>query len=332
MTRSGLLAELAKRNPHPAAPPVPSAADMLAVVEDMEPPSAARRVATVHSRARGVAVVLTAVAAVAGAVWQASVASNGSLDVAAAAYAATSPGARVLEASYEARTYASGRRAETLVQTVWLDTANSRARELIELSGADSKQAIDRVSQPGWITTWSSTDPRVMLRERSTLRYDTAASWSVGGLQVPGLGGVQLFRALYAAHKLRLAGRRDSGPWRLESEPMKTGGGPVLKLIALVDPHSFLPRTQELVHIGPANQESVLARVRMLTYGTLPSGSVRMFDLAEQHPKAKVRLRHDSSPTFERFSRNRASTDEPSPLVGPTPWGGGAGRLPRSGR
>jgi hypothetical protein len=308
VTRPGLLAELAECNPHRASPPVPTAADMLAVIEDMAPPSAARRVARPRYRAcAALAVTLIAVAAVAGAVWQASVGSNGFVDVTAAAYAATSPGARVLEASYEARTYASGRRVETLVQTVWLDTASSRARELIELSDADRRQTIDRISQPGWITTWSSTDPRVMLRERSTVRYDTAASWSIGGLQVPGLGGVQLFRALYRAHKLRLAGRSASGQWRLESELMKTAGGPALKLIALVDPHSFLPRTQELVEVGPANQQSVLARVRMLAYGTPPPGSVRTFDLAVQHPKAKVRVRHDSSPSFEPLIRHRAS-------------------------
>jgi hypothetical protein len=302
VTRSRLIAELGEQNPRRDLPMVPAAADMLELVRDLAQPNVGSpRIARTSHRRRALIALLVPVAAVA--IWLANLGSNTSLNVIAAAYAATSPGVGALEMTYEARSHIDGH-SQILIQTTWLDSATGRARERVRLSGGHGWETVDRVRVRGWNTTWSSGDPGVLVREHSTVRYDIGTSWSIGGLQVAGIGGVQLFRSLYRAGRLRLAGRDAAGNWTLESTPTGAGGKRV-KLVVSVDPHTFIPRSQELITVA-AEHPAVLARARMLTYDELAASSiVSTFDLSFQHPHAKIVTRRGAYPVFVRLGHRR---------------------------
>ncbi|HWD10606.1 MAG TPA: hypothetical protein VG366_02095, partial [Solirubrobacteraceae bacterium] len=137
--------------------------------------------------------------------------------------------------------------------------------------------------------------------------YDVATSWSMGGLEVSGFGGVRLFRSLYEAGRVRLAGRDASGNWKLESKPTASVDGTRAKLVATVDPHRFLPHTQELIDTEPGRHAAVLARARMLDYQQIVASAAKTwFDAQAQHPHARIVTRSGSFPAFQALHARHA--------------------------
>lgn len=298
MTRLPTINELSALNPRHTSPAPPAVVDMLALVEDLEPAVTS----STPRRLRPRIVIAAAFLALAGIVaWATSAGSPTSVNVLAASYAASVPERGPMLTSYETFTYHAGR-SQTVLQSNWIDPTQRRAREQVSLPGPTGELTTERTREPGWIETWSSSDPGVVLRERSTLPYNTPASWSVGGLQVPDLAGTQLFRSLYQAGHLRLVGKASSGQWKLQSTTTQTvAHGTPVRLVGYVEPRTFILRHQELRAFTPAGHSHVLAASTLLANRSLHpgAGTDRLFELTAAHPRARLITQPGTGPHIE---------------------------------
>ncbi len=297
MTRLPTIDELTALNPRPVPPTPPAAADMLALVEDLDP--AGIQLAPRPPRSR--VIVAAALMVLAGAVvWATSLGSTTPVNVLAATYAASAPQRGAMLITYETFTHRAGR-PETVLQNDWVDPVEHRTREQLRLPVPTGALTIERTREPGWIATWSSNEPGVVLRERSTLPYDTPASWSFGGLQVPDLAGTQLFRSLYHAGHLRLVGKASSGQWKLQATVTQAAHRVRVLLVAYVEPGTFVLRHQELRAVTPEGRSTVLAASTLLADRSLRPGEAtgRLFELTSTHPNARLVIHPGTGPHIE---------------------------------
>lgn len=295
------MARLAAANPVPCLPDVESSERMLRFVEG----DGHRNTIGSHPRRRlrvGRALVL---AFLAGSVGVASLiltdgSTNPGVNVAAAAYAATSPKSGVVEAVFVAHDHRGDESGATLWQREWIDESGQRRRErntVIEpLARGGASYVDETVSTPGRLETWSDRKAGDQIRRVRTA-LDFKVHMAFGGMAMGGIEGIEMFRKLYRKGLMRLAGReRHDGRslWKLESRPVIYDANGVRRvvntgLVVLVDPHTFQPVSERLVeHIG--HLAPTIVECDLVSYRSLPAAEAgaKLFDLAAWHPGASV--------------------------------------------
>ncbi len=307
MNHNRLMAALAATNPVTELPAVPPAAHIHERVAGTPPTTAPARAAghaPKHLNRLAFAGPLCAALAV-GVLILLMGSSQPRLDVLASAYAATSPTAGVLEAVFQSTTRTGGEDT-TFEQHEWVDTQTHQIRELITKSSvAGGTEITDRVSSPGIVESWSNAyEPSVIRRELTTYTPRSTA-WGFGGLQLEGLGGTDLFRALYRAGKIQVVGRIDlhgEQLWKLQSSTTTIAGRPHTRLVVLLDPHTFLPSSQILLNVSNPRRLEVLTTSRLSTYRHLRtavnSNSNTLFNLSAQHSGTTLHTRAGRFPVF----------------------------------
>jgi len=312
------LARLSAANPVSAPPAVESAERLRRLIDDERPsevasgqPDRRRRVAP-----RVLSVSLLAVGVAAVVALLATGSSGPGVNIAAGAYAATSPGSGIVEAEFVVRSYHEGRLVATLRQREWVDAATDQRRELVRIDGAPAGRRTsgaprgvrpvhavqDRVEAPGLIENWTSGSEAHMIHRMRT-SGDLQISGAIEGIRLDGVEGIKLYRRLYREGAMRLVGRERVGGrllWKLESHlPPALAREIHTRLIVLVDPKTFLP-VREIEHpvaeVGSSEHGPRrwlrLGRVEsdLVVYRHIPAGkaATELFDLAAQHPGARV--------------------------------------------
>ena len=258
-------------------------------------------------------------------------ASSPGLNIAAAAYAATSSGSGVLEARFVDRTFLAHGRVVTSHHREWIDATTGMRRErrtLSALIGRHPSEIYELASSPGWIEIWDSAagEQNVVRRVRYSaeqkvvrrVRYSAAGERGGaprpdgprgGTTQTP--TGVATYRRLYRERSIKLVGReRRDGRllWKLEGDvgfalySFHAKLVPIMAVVVLVDPRTYLPVVQRTVSLLPGHRRQVQAESELLGYRRLPGGaaSEALLKLSTQHPRARV----VSSPTTPGSQRS----------------------------
>jgi hypothetical protein len=259
--------------------------------------------------------------------------SDRDLNVAAEAYAATSPQPGIVEAVFLARSFREGKLA-TLRQQEWLDATTGQRRELNTLDEPNGRRPFHQVTDWAFsrrlVEEWSLSPQRSLLRLKHlpasarlrevVLIQHTLANLKVHlafrGIGMDGLEGIEMFRSLYRTGQMKLVGRARHGArelWRLESrvivKHVRSGepstGESHTRLVLLVDPKTFLPVTEMQIDEGERGHPRVLVESNLLRYRQLAAGGpgLEIFDLVAQHPGARV---IDVPPRFPKFIRMKA--------------------------
>jgi hypothetical protein len=235
-------------------------------------------------------------------------ASSPGLNIAAAAYAATSSGSGVLEARFVDRMFLPHGRVSTSHHREWIDASTGMRRERRTLPGLVIGRHLGRgphtvyelASSPDWIEAWGSapSERNVIHRVRSP-----AGRVPVGVPQPTPSGGapagIATYRRLYRDGTIRLVGRehRDGRLlWKLEGDvafsfrSFHAKPVPILAVVVLVDPRTYLPVVQRTVDLLPGHRRQVQGESELLGYRRLPSGaaSKALLKLSAQHPHVHV--------------------------------------------
>jgi hypothetical protein len=265
-------------------------------------------------RRRALIVVPVCVAASVVGVVLSSGSSGPGVNVAAAAYAATSPHAGIVEAVFLARVFRGSQAGGTLRQREWSEAKTGRRRMQDSTTGpyGDTREThvLEMVFAPGLWETWSA-GPEANVITRLRGHQDLKIDMQFDGIALDGLEGIKLFRQLYRLGGMTLVGReRHIGRllWKLESRTIghSYADGRMLaikathtKLIVLVDPKTFLPVSERQVDVAlpgrPTIVESNLVSYRNIE-GSEPAS--KLFDLAAQHPGARVHTSRIGRPRF----------------------------------
>lgn len=318
-----IIARLAAANPVPNPPPVEPAERLRRLIEAEGPPmSAHARRRRLHGNAvRALAVATVALAASFTGLVLSDGSSSPGLNIAAAAYAATSPGSGVLEARFADYTFAAqGGVVRTSHHREWIDASTGMRRERRTLPGVVIGRRPGRLphsvyelaSSPDWIETWSSTPS-----ERNVIdRVRSHAGPTPGGVPQPAPSkgapsGIATYRRLYRDGTIRLVGReRRDGRllWKLEGDvgfgfhslpvhgkpfALRASPGklvPIMAVVVLVDPRTYLPVVQRTVLLLPGHRRQVQQESELLSYRHLPgaAASEALLKLSAQHPHARV--------------------------------------------
>jgi hypothetical protein len=330
------MTRLAAVNPVLDPPAVESPERLRCLVEDdalaldlgAGPGERSRRVSR-DSRTRRRALVAIALCAGASAisVLLGSGSTGPGVNVAAAAYAATSPRAGIVEALFLTRIFRGSEAGGTLRERQWLDSAKGLRREQYSTTGPDGDthetHVLEFVSAPGRLESWSAgREANVVDRVRS--RGASGVSVAFGDTYLSGIEGIDLYRQFYRRGLMGLVGReRHQGRvlWKLESRPSgyADANGHFFrvpahtKLIVLVDPKTSLPVAERQIDTAlpgrPTLVESDLLSYRH--YVGESEGS--LFDLAAQHPDARVHTGGARSPKFVRAPAHRHTGESGEP-------------------
>lgn len=245
-----------------------------------------------------VAVPICVAASVVGVVLS-SGSSGPGVNVAAAAYAATSSRAGLVEAVFLTRVLRGSQAGATLRQHEWTDSAANLRREQDSTTGpygdTHETHVLEIAIAPGRLEMWSAGREANTIT-RVTERGEAKLNMAFGGISLDGVEGIKLYRKVYREGLIRLVGReRYDGRslWKLETPRGRVDplGSQVshTSLVVLVDPKTFLPvsvRQNDLELPGhPTVVESNLVSYRH-TVGGEPES--KLFDLAAQHPNARV--------------------------------------------
>jgi len=262
------LALLAAANPVAELPPV-APVESLTCLRESTPAGAPRR----RRRSRRLAVSAAAVAG-ALAAWTGLVLSTGSsgpgVNVAAAAYAATSAGNGVIEAEFAIRSFLPGAAQPTLRHREWLDAATGRRRE--QTIGPGEKVQTELALSPGWTEIWSTgpTAAGTIFRFKDQTRAEKTIKPS----------GLEFYRQLYEAGAVKLVGRQALGGrllWKLEGDvgfTQRRRGArpqPIFGEVILVDPVTYLPVIERQVDLTRPGHPAIL-ETRLTHYRRVPQG------------------------------------------------------------
>ena len=231
--------------------------------------------------------------------------SSPGLNIAAAAYAATSSGSGVLEARFVDRTFLPRGRVVASHRREWIDASTGMRRERRTLSALISRPphvVYELASSPDWIETWGSAAGERNVIQR--IRYPRPAPGG-GAAQVP--AGIATYRRLYRERSIRLTGReRRDGLllWKLEGNvafafhSFHAKPVPILAVVVLVDPRTYLPVVQRTVNLLPGHRRQVQTESELLGYRRLPgdAASEDLLKLSVQHPRVRV-VTHPTTPS-----------------------------------
>jgi hypothetical protein len=316
------LALLTAANPVPELPAAepPERLRRLIEAEDHAAGGGTRRRTPAGRLMRPLAAVGAAMLAATIGLFLSNGASSPGLNIAAAAYAATSSGSGVLEARFVDSTFLGGGRVRTSRHREWIDASTGMRRERRMLPGLVIGRHTGRLphtvyelaSSPDWIETWSSVPS-----ERNVIdRVRSHAGPIPGGVpqSAPSSGapaGIETYRRLYRDGTIRLVGReRRDGRllWKLEGDVgfgfhslhvhgkpfvLRPSPGklvPIMAVVVLVDPRTYLPVVQRTVLLLPGHRRQVQQESELLGYQHLPGGaaSEALLKLSAQHPHARV--------------------------------------------
>jgi hypothetical protein len=296
------MARLAAANPVTDSPSVKSPERVRRLIEDQAlqmPLGVPGRRPTRLPRRALIAVALAACASVTGVLLTAGSSGPG-VNIAAAAYAATSPQSGVVEAVFMARIFRGSQAGGTLRQREWNDAAPGLRREQDTTTGpyGDTREThvLEMAFAPGRWETWSSgAEANVITRMRTHSLRALKVTMAFGGIALDGVQGIQLYRKLYREGLMRLIGKeRHQGRslWKLESHPVGSQNIDHTRLVVLVDPKSFLPVSERQIDVAVAGHPTVVES-NLVSYRHLPGGKPdsKLFDLARQHPAARVLTR-----------------------------------------
>ncbi|MFZ1925056.1 MAG: hypothetical protein WAU42_02830 [Solirubrobacteraceae bacterium] len=259
-----------------------------------------------------VAVPICVAASVAGVVLS-SGSSGPGVNVAAAAYAATSPQQGIVEAVFVTHIERGIQAGSVLRQREWDDAGMGLRRERVTFTevhdGKRNTHVSESASAPGRHETWYrgrlevSTVPRVMAPHDLNPRM----AFVEGTLD--GVEGIALYRALYREGMMRLVGREHregQSLWKLESRPTSydANGRRIAirtRLVVLVAPKTFLPIVERVIDAALPGHPTALES-NLLSYRHLPSGegNGKLFDLTAQHPRARVLRGWTPHPSHKR--------------------------------
>ncbi len=287
------LALLAAADPVAELPPVAPVESLTCLREST--PAGARPRGRLRGRAVGAAAVVGALAA-----WTGLVLSTGSsgpgVNVAAAAYAATSGGNGVIEAEFEIRSILHGAAQPALRHREWLDAATGRRRE--QTIGHGEKVQSELALSPGWAEIWSSgpTTAGTILRFKDQTRDEKPLKPS----------GLEFYRQLYQGGAIKLVGRQVLDGrlvWKLEGVvgfTQRHRGArlqPISGEVILVDPTTYLPVIEREVDLTRAGHPTVL-ETRLIHYRRIPQGpgSEALVLLSAVHRGAPTISRHTFVP------------------------------------
>ncbi len=361
------LARLAAANPVPDLPAVEPAERLRRLIEAEGPSAdagARRRRTSKKSIARAMTAAVAALAAAAAGLVLADGSSAPGVNIAAAAYAATSSGSGVLEARFVEHMFMPGprgshyRRVATFHYHEWLDASRGLRRERRTLpvlltqpppSGRpfrvlDRDVRIDRphhvtseltnelASSPGWIETWGSS-----AGERHVIhRFRYSPDRTLAGVPKPAPDnalaqapeGISTYRRLYRERTLELVGRERWHSrllWKLEGDvafaatSFRSKLVPLMALVVLVDPNTFLPVVQRVVTLGVAGhhaRRTIQSESDLIGYRHLPGGvaSEALLKLSAQHPHARVIVERPAAPRVivERPAAPRVIVERPA--------------------
>ncbi|MGH2878190.1 MAG: hypothetical protein ACRDK4_01090 [Solirubrobacteraceae bacterium] len=276
-------------------------------------PERAKPRSRVPRRSRALAALPLLAAAIVALVLLSSGASNPTLNVAAAAYAATTAPSGVVESTFLTRVYRGAGAGEAFHQRQWLQGATGRRRELNALSDptsqSDPYEVNDWVFAPRRWENWSAGTHanvihRVLLRAHAP---DLKVHFAFGGIGIYGAEGIALYRRLYRAGAIRLVGKQGYQGrqlWKLENHSAELERASHTRFVVLVDPHNFLPILVRQLDIRLPTHPTIVESA-MLSYRVLPNGAAgeKLFDLAAQHPAARVLTRTSSGPHFRTQHR-----------------------------
>jgi hypothetical protein len=223
------------------------------------------------------------------------------VNVAAAAYAATSPKPGIVEATFVTRIERGIQAGSTLRWQEWDDAGMGLRRErltFVEALGQKRETHLsESASAPGRRETWSRGRLEVSTIVRRKVPRELTTRMAFGGITLEGVEGIALYRRLYRDGLMRLVGheRRDSRLlWKLESRPASydANGRRVAihtRLVVLVDPKTFLPIVERLIDVALPGHPTLLES-DLLSYRQLPAGAghSKLFKLTAQHPNARV--------------------------------------------
>lgn len=278
---------LAAFNPVRELPPV-APFESLACLRERPPAGPTSPSRRMSRRVVRVAILLGVVAA-GTALFVSDGSSGPGVDVAAAAFAATSSGNGVIEAEFVVR---SGRPREARTplfrRREWLQAATGRRRE--QTLSRNGKIEMELATGPAMVETWMAGPTTAGTIVRSRIYASGVESLKPDGLA--------LYRQLYQGRGVSVVGRTlldGQSVWKLESV---TGwaihriGGPSTPLIGevvLVDPHTYLPLVERQVNLTrpghPTMIESRLTRYRRLSR---TASTERLVLLSTVRPAAKV--------------------------------------------
>jgi hypothetical protein len=270
-----------------------------------------------RSPSRALVAIPICLAASVAAIVLSSGSSGPGVNVAAAAYAATSPKPGIVEATFITRIEHGIQAGSTLRQQEWNDAGLGLRRErltFVEVLGQKRETHLsESASAPGRRETWSGGRLERSTIVRRKVPRDLTIRMAFGGITLEGVEGIALYRTLYRNGLMRLVGRerRDGRSlWKLESRPASydANGRRVAihtRLVVLVDPKTFLPIVERQIDVAlrghPTLLESDLISYRRLA----PSeGHGMLFDLAAQHPGARV-LSGEVVPKFRPLHKQR---------------------------
>ncbi|MGH2833244.1 MAG: hypothetical protein ACRDK2_10765 [Solirubrobacteraceae bacterium] len=300
-----VMARLAAVNPVSGAPTIESPERLRCLIEDDAPalgfgerrpgsPST-ERVSRVRRRVF-IAAVLCLGASVLGVV-AISGSSGPGVNVAAAAYAATSPKSGIVEASFITHIERGVQAGSIMRQREWDDASKGLRRERVTFTeafhGKRQTHVSEAASAPGRRETWYRGRLQVSTVPRVGALHDLKLRMVFGEVTLDGVEGVELYRALYREKLMRLVGRESRegrSLWKLESRPtsFQANGRRIAihtRLVVLVDPKTFLPIVERQID-GALPTHPTISESDLLSYRRLPSSqsSANLLSVAAQHP------------------------------------------------
>jgi hypothetical protein len=226
------------------------------------------------------------------------------VDVAAAAYAATSPQQGIVEAVFLARVFKGSQAGGTLHQREWIDSTEKLRRQQDSTTGpygdTHETHVLEMAFAPGRWETWSSGREARVITRTKIRAAGLEISMGFGGISMDGVNGIELYRKLYREGLMRLIGhesRAGRSLWKLESLPIGYASTDHTRLIILVDPKTFLPVAERQIDIALPGHPTMVES-DLVSYRHLPTdeATAKLFDLTVQHPGARVLAR--PSPRF----------------------------------
>ncbi|HTB49363.1 MAG TPA: hypothetical protein VK701_00155 [Solirubrobacteraceae bacterium] len=298
------MARLAAANPVIDPPAVESPERLRRLIEDAPSPDIgerhdARSAIGKSPRARRHALIAVpiCVAASAAGVMLSSGSSGPGVNVAAAAYAATSPKPGIVEAVFVTHIERGIQAGSILRQREWDDAGRGLRRERLTFTEAHDGKRETHVSEsasaPGRRETWYRGHLEVSTVARESALSDLKLRMAFDEVTLDGVEGIALYRALYREGLMRLVGhehREGQLLWKLESRPTsyEANGRRIAirtRLVVLVAPKTFLPIVERVVDAALPGHPAALES-NLLSYRRLPSSqsAASLLSIAAQHP------------------------------------------------
>ena len=300
------IARLVAANPVPDTPTVEPPERLRRLIEDdarvLEPgerDNGSSRRSPLRRRIL-IAVPLCLLAGVLGVVLS-SGSSGPGVNVAAAAYAATSPKPGIVEATFITHIERGIQAGSILRQREWDYASMGLRRERVRFTEAyDGKREThvsESASAPGRRETWDRGRLEVSTVPRVAVPPDLKLRMLFDEVTLDGVEAVELYRALYREGLVRLVGRERRGGlwlWKLESSPTSYDANGRkfaihTRLVVLVHPKTFLPIVERQIDVALPGHPTV-SESDLLSYRQLPAGAGhgKLFELTAQHPNARV--------------------------------------------